>query len=128
MTTTPSTDKVTRNLTDAEKEDLGLTWRSDAVLLLTPDDDTTMDVKAEVRATIAGRMVLRIREGKVVGLILEPFEGDAGYFGPKTMPDGEAERTGGDIPNPAYDLAIECINGGFMLPDGAFPEWCEWVC
>lgn len=129
MTTTQSTDKVTRNLTDAEKVELGLGYRSDAVLLLSPDDDATMDVKAEVVATIAGEMRLRIREGKVVGLILYPYEGSAGYFGPRTDPDGTPERDGGDIPNAAYDLAVECIASGFMFPnDWEFPSWCEWVC
>lgn len=127
MTTTQSTDKVTRNLTDEEKHDLGLGWRSDAVLVLSPFDNATMDVKAEVQATIQGEMRLRIREGKVVGLVLIPYEGDAGYFGPKTTPNGDKVSEGGEIPDPAYDLAVECIESGFMFPDGAFPDWVEWV-
>lgn len=118
-----------RRLTDEQKDALGLSWRSDAVLLVNPDDDTLLDVKATVTARIAGEMRVQIREGKVVGLILEAFEGYAGYFGPPSEVLGEPERDGGDVPNPAYDMAVDCLKEGMAFPSGwVFPEWCEWVC
>jgi hypothetical protein len=118
-----------RPMSEEHKDALGLSWRTNGYLLVDPDTDALLDTKATVQARIAGEMRLVIREGRVVGLILEAYEGYAGYFGPPSKVIGSPERDGGDIPNPAYDMAVDCVKEGFPFPNHfAFPEWIEWVC
>jgi hypothetical protein len=127
--TTPPNDHIVRRMSEEHKDLLGLSWREDAYMLVSPDADTTLDVKATVTARIAGEMRVQIREGKVVGLVLEAYEGYAGYFGPPSHVIESPERDGGSVPNAAYDLAVECLKEGMAFPNGwTFPDWCEWVC